>query len=129
MPIANSPECNDAMAKLTTHVLDTAHGQPAAGVAIDLYRQDGDGRSLLGRFVTNADGRCDSALLADESLRVGVYELDFAIGDYFAGRGVAQSEPRFLDIVTLRIGIANANASYHVPLLASPYAYSTYRGS
>ncbi|MFA6985572.1 MAG: hydroxyisourate hydrolase [Arenimonas sp.] len=117
------------MAKLTTHVLDTAHGQPAAGVVIGVYRVDREGRSLLGRFLTNADGRCDTALLADETLRAGVYELDFAIGDYFAGRGVAQSEPRFLDVVTLRIGIADANTNYHVPLLASPYAYSTYRGS
>ena len=117
------------MAKLTTHVLDTAHGRPAAGIAIDLYRRDQDGRTLLGRFLTNADGRCDTALLADDALRVGVYELDFAIGDYFARLGVAQPEPRFLDIVTLRVGIADAKASYHLPLLASPYGYSTYRGS
>jgi 5-hydroxyisourate hydrolase len=117
------------MAKLTTHVLDTANGQPAAGVAIDLYRRDQDGRTSLGRFITNPDGRCDAALLADDALQVGIYELDFAIGDYFASLGVEQTRPRFLDIVTLRIGIADASANYHVPLLASPYGYSTYRGS
>jgi 5-hydroxyisourate hydrolase len=117
------------MAKLTTHVLDTARGRPAAGVAIELYRCDRNGRSLLGRFVTNADGRCDRALLADDALQTGIYELDFAIGQYFAEQGFEQDEPRFLDIVSLRIGIADASANYHVPLLASPYSYSTYRGS
>ena len=117
------------MGKLSTHVLDTAQGRPAAGVAIALYRCEAGERRLLGRFLTNADGRCDAPLLADELLLPGTYELDFAIGDYFAAQGVAQSTPRFLDRVTLRIGIADAGASYHVPLLASPYAYSTYRGS
>ena len=117
------------MARLSTHVLDTARGCPAAGVAIALYRRDAGGRSLLGRFHSNADGRCDSALLEGEALQAGIYELDFAIGDYFADLATAQSEPRFPDIVTLRIGIADPNANYHVPLLASPYSYSTYRGS
>ena len=117
------------MAKLSTHVLDTAHGRAAAGVAIALYRCDPAGRRLLGEFRTNADGRCDSALLVGPALQVGTYEIDFAIGDYFAGQGVATAEPRFLDVVTLRIGIADAGADYHVPLLASPYAYSSYRGS
>lgn len=117
------------MARLSTHVLDTARGCPAAGVAIALYRRDAGGRSLLGRFLTNADGRCDSALLADAALQAGIYELDFAIGDYFADPATAQLEPRFLDIVTVRIGIADPDSNYHVPLLASPYSYSTYRGS
>ena len=82
------------MPKLSTHVLDTAHGRPAAGVAIQLYHCEAPSRRPIGSFVTNADGRCDAPLLAGEALQVGIYELDFAIGDYFAGLGVAQSEPR-----------------------------------
>ena len=117
------------MAKLSTHVLDTAHGRPAAGVAIALYRREADERRLLGRFSTNADGRCDAPLLADAALQAGTYELDFEVGDYFARLGVAQAEPRFLDVVTVRVGIADAGANHHVPLLVSPYGYSTYRGS
>lgn len=117
------------MARLSTHVLDTARGCPAAGVAIALYRADPGGRRLLGRFLTNGDGRCDGALLEGDALQSGIYELDFAIGDYFADLAKLQSEPRFLDIVTVRIGIAVPDSNYHVPLLASPYSYSTYRGS
>ena len=112
------------MGKLSTHVLDIAHGRPAAGVAIALYRCDAGGRVALGEFRTNADGRCDAPLLEGASMQAGTYELDFAIGDYFG-----LPTPRFLDVVTLRIGIADAAANYHVPLLASPHAYSTYRGS
>ena len=110
-------------------MLDTAHGRPGAGIALDLYRLDGRTRVGLGRYTTNADGRCDAPLLQGEAFRRGVYELDFHAGDYFAGRGAPMSEPRFLDIVTLRFGIADPAAHYHVPLLASPYSYSTYRGS
>ncbi len=117
------------MGKLTTHVLDTAHGQPGAGIALALYRLEHGQRRLLGHHRTNHDGRCDAPLLADATFTVGEYELDFAIGDYFAARGVAQAQPRFIDVVTLRFGIADASAHYHVPLLASPYSYSTYRGS
>lgn len=118
------------MGKLTTHVLDTAHGKPGAGIAIHLYRcEQGAGRALIKQVTTNADGRCDAPLLADAACSVGVYELDFAIGDYFAALGVAVPEPRFVDVVTLRFGIADADAHYHVPLLASPFSYSTYRGS
>lgn len=117
------------MARLSTHVLDTARGCPGARVAIALYRCDAGNRRLLGRFITNADGRCDSALLEGDALQAGIYELDFSIGDYFADLVKAQSEPRFLDVVTLRIGIADRDSNYHVPLLASPYSYSTYRGS
>jgi 5-hydroxyisourate hydrolase len=115
--------------RLTTHVLDTAHGRPAAGVDITLFRIDGTTRSPLGHHRTNADGRCDAPLLADAGFTRGTYELEFAICDYFAALGVALPEPRFIDIVTLRFGISDAEAHYHVPLLASPYAYSTYRGS
>ena len=117
------------MAKLSTHVLDTAHGRPAAGVAIALFRLEAGVRRPLGRFVTNADGRCDEALLADVLFLPGTYELDFGIGDYFAALGVALAVPRFLDIVTVRVGIADPGANHHVPLLVSPYGYSTYRGS
>lgn len=117
------------MGKLTTHVLDTAHGRPGVGIAIVLYRCDAGGRQLLGRYVSNADGRCDTPLLAGEALQVGTYELDFGAGDYFAGLGLHLPHPRFVDVVTLRFGIADAGAHYHVPLLVSPYSYSTYRGS
>lgn len=112
------------MGKLTTHVLDTARGVPGRGIAIELFRVEAGARKALGRFVTNADGRCDGPLLEGAGLVAGVYELDFAIGDYFDA-----AQPRFLDIVTLRFGIADAAAHYHVPLLASPWSYSTYRGS
>jgi 5-hydroxyisourate hydrolase len=117
------------MGKLTTHVLDTAHGTPGAGIAIALYRRDGDTRTLIGRHTTNSDGRCDAPLLAGDAFTTGHYELEFAAGDYFAARGVALAQPRFIDIVCIRFGIADAGAHYHVPLLVSPYAYSTYRGS
>lgn len=117
------------MGKLTTHVLDTAHGCPGSGIQIELYRREGSVRQRLGEFCTNADGRCDGPLLADAALTVGCYELDFQVGDYFAGRGVVLPQPRFLDVVTLRFGVADTQAHYHVPLLVSPYSYSSYRGS
>lgn len=117
------------MGKLTTHVLDTAHGKPGAGIAISLFRIEDGARVALESFTTNADGRCDAPLLQGEDFHAGTYELDFAIGDYFAALGVAMPQPRFLDVVTLRFGIGDDHAHYHVPLLASPYSYSTYRGS
>jgi 5-hydroxyisourate hydrolase len=119
----------EIVGKLTTHILDTAHGRPGVGVAIILFRIDGDARHLIDRFVTNADGRCDVPLLAGDALVAGVYELEFHIGDYFAMQGVSLAQPRFIDIVPLRFGIADASAHYHVPLLVSPWSYSTYRGS
>jgi 5-hydroxyisourate hydrolase len=117
------------MGKLTTHVLDTAHGKPGAGIALELYGIVAGARLMLVRATTNSDGRCDAPLLADYKFQAGIYELDFHVGDYFAGLGLAQPQPRFLDVVTLRVGIADASAHYHVPLLVSPYSYSTYRGS
>ena len=108
---------------LTTHVLDTALGRPAAGVAITLHR---DGEELA-RAVTNADGRTDGPLLA--ALDAGVYELRFAVGDYLRGAGHAISDPPFLDVVPIRFGVAAPGEHHHVPLLVSPWAYSTYRGS
>ncbi len=117
------------MGKLTTHILDTANGRPGAGIGISLHRRDGDQRIALGQFRSNADGRCDAPLLDGAALRAGEYELAFAVGDYFAATGVVLAEPRFLDVVVLRFGIADPAAHYHVPLLVSPWSYSTYRGS
>lgn len=111
--------------RLTTHVLDTAAGRPAAGVTVELSR---DG-ALLATAVTNADGRCDAPLLAGPDLVAGIYELRFHVGAYFRAAGVALPDPAFLDVVPVRFGIAGAAAHYHVPLLVSPYGYSTYRGS
>jgi len=117
------------MAGLTTHILDTASGKPGAGIDIALYRTGAESRELLGRFRSNADGRCDQPLLSASALQVGTYELEFEVGTYFRERGVELSEPAFLDSVVLRFGVADAGAHYHVPLLVSPYSYSTYRGS
>lgn len=116
--------------RLTTHVLCTASGRPAAGLPIDLFRLGADGDSrLIGRFVTNADGRLDAPALAGEAMAAGVYEWLFHVGVYFALTGQATDAPPFLDVVPLRFAIANPEAHYHVPLLLSPWAYSTYRGS
>ena len=116
--------------RLTTHVLDTAQGRPAAGMRIELWLlgEDAD-RRLLKSVRTNADGRTDEPLLAGADLTPGIYELVFAAGDYFTAQGQTTTTPPFLDYVPIRFGIADANAHYHVPLLASPWAYSTYRGS
>lgn len=116
------------MGKLTTHVLDTANGAPGEGIAITLYRVDGERREIL-RTQTNYDGRCDRPLLEGEALVAGTYELLFAAGDYFRARGQQLPEPLFVDEVVLRFGIADPAAHYHVPLLVSPWSYSTYRGS
>jgi 5-hydroxyisourate hydrolase len=115
---------------LTTHVLDTAHGHPAAGLAVELWRFDAFGApTLVKRVVTNGDGRTDAPLLAGAALAAGAYELLFFVADYFRTAGVVLPEPPFLDRVPVRFGVADANARYHVPLLVSPWAYSTYRGS
>ena len=117
--------------RLTTHVLDIARGRPAAGMSVELYRVDPglDTRERLTVVRTNADGRTDGPLLSGDALAAGVYELVFGIGDYFAAAGRANAEIPFLDRVPIRFGIADPDANYHVPLLASPWAYSTYRGS
>ena len=114
--------------RLTTHVLDTATGKPAAGLSIALYHLDGDGRTHLKTVVTNADGRCDAPLLAGAEFRAGEYELVFAAGDYLRQQGLNLPKPAFLDLIPIRFGMAEA-VHYHVPLLVSPYGYSTYRGS
>lgn len=114
--------------KLTTHVLDTAAGKPAAGMRIELHRIDGGAKHPLADLLTNADGRTDHPLLAGESMIAGRYRLLFHVGDYFASSG-SPGAKQFLDVVPVLFRIADANAGYHVPLLVSPWAYSTYRGS
>lgn len=116
------------MGKLTTHVLDTANGKPGVGIGVTLYRLDGERREIA-RTQTNDDGRCDSPLLQGGAMQAGRYELVFAAGDYFRRLGRALPEPLFVDEVVLRFGIADPAAHYHVPLLVSPWSYSTYRGS
>lgn len=115
------------MGRLTTHVLDTAHGCPGAGIAVRLYTEDG--AEFVAETHTNADGRCDSPLLEGAAMKPGRYVLAFEAGDYFRKRGVTLPEPAFLETVRIAFGIADADAHYHVPLLISPYGYSTYRGS
>lgn len=117
------------MGRLTTHVLDTAGGLPAAGMQFTLNRLDGEQRTPLLSGTTNADGRYDRPLLDGAALTAGRYELVFACADYFRARGVELPEPPFLDQISLAFGIADASSDYHVPLLISPWAYSTYRGS
>jgi 5-hydroxyisourate hydrolase len=115
--------------KLTTHVLDTAHGKPAAGVRIELYRVGAPGGAApLVEAVTNADGRTPAPLLAGEDLTAGTYRLSFHVGDYFCGAGHPDGR-RFLDVVPVVFVVDDPAAGYHVPLLVSPWAYSTYRGS
>jgi 5-hydroxyisourate hydrolase len=115
--------------KLTTHVLDTANGCPAGGMTIELWQihPESKPKQLLKTVTTNTDGRTDTPLLADADFAVGVYELVFAVGDYFAENQV--DSPPFLGQVPIRFGIANPDSHYHVPLLVSPWSYSTYRGS
>lgn len=115
------------MGRLTTHVLDTALGRPAAGLRIELYRLGGREERLT-ELHTNSDGRADRPLLEGDALTAGIYELRFHAGDYLRRAG-ALPEPAFLDVVPIRFGIADPGQHYHVPLLLSPYGYSTYRGS
>lgn len=115
--------------RLTTHVLDTALGKPAAGVRIALYRLTGGGRDLVAEVTTNHDGRTDAPMLAGETMATGIYELVFHAGGYLRASGQASGEVLFLDEIPIRFGIPDAGQHYHVPLLISPFAYSTYRGS
>lgn len=114
---------------LTTHVLDTARGQPASGLEITLYRIEGDNRTRLAQMKTNADGRTDAPILPKGDFTTGSYELVFDAGAYLDAIGTPPEEPRFLDQIPLRFGISDPDAHYHVPLLLSPFGYSTYRGS
>ncbi len=118
------------MARLSTHVLDTASGKPAAGVHLSLLRLDAGGSAtLIGRHATNGDGRTDAPLLSGDTIATGRYRLSFAVGDYFRAAGCSLAEPPFLDVVSVDFGIADPAGHYHVPLLVSPWSYSTYRGS
>jgi 5-hydroxyisourate hydrolase len=117
------------MARLSTHVLDTHSGKPASGVRIDLYALANGAERLVKSVVTNADGRTDQPLLSGTDYRPGVYELRFHAGDYFRARGVELPNPPFVDIAPIRFGMADPDGHYHVPLLVSPWSYSTYRGS
>ena len=117
------------MGKLSTHVLDITQGKPGVGVDIALYAVTANGKTLLKNAVTNADGRCDAPLLQGDEMQAGQYELIFSAGDYFAAQGVDLPTPRFVDRVTLAFGIADPEQNYHVPLVVSPWSYSTYRGS
>lgn len=117
------------MGKLSTHVLDTMNGKPAEGVAVRLYRLGNNGAELVKTVRTNADGRCNEPLLQGSEMQAGRYELVFAAGDYFAAAAATLSEPHFLDEIPVRFGIADTDANYHVPLVMTPWTYSTYRGS
>ena len=115
--------------RLSTHVLDTHAGRPAQGIAIELHELAGERTYRIATAVTNADGRTDSPLIGGRPLPIGRYELRFAIGDHFRSRGIEQGDPPFLDIVPLRFSVAEPEGHYHVPLLCTPWSYSTYRGS
>jgi 2-oxo-4-hydroxy-4-carboxy-5-ureidoimidazoline decarboxylase len=115
--------------RLTTHVLDTWSGRPAAGVAVSLWERGGNEDRPIADTVTNADGRTDAPLIHDRPVPIGSYELRFSLAAYFAGRGAALSDPPFLDTVPIRFSVAEPEGHYHVPLLATPWSFSTYRGS
>ncbi len=115
------------MGKLTTHVLDTANGRPGSGIGVKLYSME-NGRHLVASAVTNADGCTDAALLEGETFRRGTYELEFSIGAYFRHGGDGEAEPPFLDDVVIRVNLSGED-QYHVPLLVSPWSYTTYRGN
>ncbi len=119
-----------ALAGLTTHVLDVTRGGPAAGVRVELYEFDaGGGRRAVTETTTNADGRTDQPLIGAGQARVGRFELLFHAGDYFRAQGARLAQPPFLDVVPIRFAVADPSAHYHVPLILSPWSYSTYRGS
>lgn len=122
-----APPQGNGMGRLTTHILDTTHGGPAAGVAIRLYRL-GEQRELIATATSDSDGRTKEPLLAGEAMRTGACELEFDVGRYFSARGAAVDDPAFLDTVVIRFSV-KADENYHVPLLVSPWSYSTYRGS
>ncbi len=118
------------MAGLTTHVLDTTRGRPAAGVEIELHALGPDGaRTRIAKVVTNADGRTDAPLIPAAEARAGAFELTFHVGAYFKAQGAIVAEPAFLDVVPIRFAIADPTSHYHVPLVVTPWSYSTYRGS
>jgi 5-hydroxyisourate hydrolase len=116
-------------AKISTHVLDLAHGCPASGMKIELWLLDAGEPTLLTTAKTNADGRTDAALLAGDEVKTGRYEIIFFVGDYFVAKSPTLPKIRFLDRVPVPFGVADAGASYHIPLICSPWSYTTYRGA
>src|SRR5262249_44152608 len=128
--LVSAPDKLPLNGRLSTHVLDTHSGKPAEGVAVILLELDATGdHRIVTTATTNADGRTDEPLIAGRPVPYGQYELRFAIGAYFATQGIATAEPAFLDVVPVRFGIGDPEGHYHVPLLASPWSYTTYRGS
>jgi 5-hydroxyisourate hydrolase len=117
------------MGKLSTHVLDTANGKPAAGMTFRLYRVSSDGATLIKTEITNADGRAAGALLQQQEFKEGRYRLEFEVGAYFKALAAKLPDITFLDVVPIEFGIADGQQNYHIPLLVSPWSYSTYRGS
>lgn len=118
------------MGRLSTHVLDTVRGCPAAGMRIEFLEAEPQGGWVhLAEFLTNADGRTEQPLLSGDAFRIGRFQLRFHVADYFRAQGGEMPDPPFLDIIPIHFGIADPNGHYHVPLLCSPFAYSTYRGS
>ena len=117
------------MAGLTTHVLDTAHGRPAANLRVELWRLDGKSWTRIAHRITNADGRTDPPLLSADDTKIGTYELRFGVDDYFSKTGLADDALPFLNEVPVRFTIADVARHYHVPLLVAPWSYTTYRGS
>lgn len=117
------------MGRLTTHVLDLISGAPAAGMTIELASVAGSVRRPIVKTTTNHDGRCDRVLLEGARFTAGVWQLEFDVAEYFKARGVQLAQPPFLDVVTVRFGVANPEQNYHIPLLVTPWSYSTYRGS
>ena len=125
----DAPDKLPVHGRLSTHVLDTHLGPPAQGVALELHALSSTGSALVTTGTTNADGRTNAPLIAGRPLPIGRYELRFAVGDYFKARGVALADPPFLDVVPLQFSIAEPEGHYHVPLVVTPWSYSTYRGS
>jgi 5-hydroxyisourate hydrolase len=126
---ASDYRSGDSVARISTHVLDTVKGGPAAGIRVDLYRIDDKGRERCATAVTDADGRTKDPLLSSDRIAAGVYEIVFAAGDYLRNHGFAYAEPLFLDEIVIRFGVSDEIGNYHVPLLLAPHGYSTYRGS
>jgi 5-hydroxyisourate hydrolase len=117
------------MGKLSTHVLDTANGKPAAGMSLRLFGVSTQGATLIKSAITNADGRVDGALLEGEAFKPGRYRLEFSVAPYFAAQSDKLPKTAFLDVVPIEFGVADSQQNYHIPLLVSPWSYSTYRGS
>lgn len=131
--LAGALSASDARAeetgRLTTHVLDTANGKPAAGMGIDFYRKDGASYTLVASTQTNKDGRTDKPLMVGEAFKTGSYQIVFHVAAYYRALGAPLAEPAFLDTVPVQFSIADGKAHYHVPLLTTPWSYATYRGS